>query len=94
MEMRVPYFLGVISYSIYLIHNPLRPIESEAARWMLGANIARWEAVVFAIAGTISVVPLAWIAYRIVEKPGRSFVRRLFTTATSARYAPAPGRTP
>ena len=94
MEMRVPYFLGVISYSIYLIHNPLRPIESEALQWMLGANIARWEAVMFAIAGTISVVPFAWIAYRIVEKPGRSFVRRLFATAAGARYATAPGRMP
>lgn len=94
MEMRVPYFLGVISYSIYLIHNPLRPIESEAVQWMLGANIARWEAIVFAIVGTISVVPFAWIAYRIVEKPGRSFVRRLFTTAATPAMRTAPGRTP
>jgi peptidoglycan/LPS O-acetylase OafA/YrhL len=94
MEMRLPYFLGVISYSIYLIHNPLRPIESEAAQWMLGPNIARWEAAAFAVFGTMSVVPFAWIAYRLVEKPGRSFVRRLFATANRARYATAPGRAP
>ena len=92
MEMRLPYFLGVISYSIYLIHNPLRPVESAVTQWMLGPNIAQWKAVAFAIVGTISVTPLAWIAYHLVEKPGRRVVRRLLTTANGARYATLPGR--
>ena len=81
--MRLPHFLGLISYSIYLIHNPMRPVESQIAQWMLGPDIPRWEAIAFAAAGTISVVPVAWIAFCLVERPGRRFVRG------SLRLAPA-----
>jgi peptidoglycan/LPS O-acetylase OafA/YrhL len=84
MEMRVPYFLGVVSYSIYLVHNPLRPIESEAVLWLLGAKLPRWEAVAFAVAGTISVVPFAWIAFCLIEKPGRRFVRQALAAVPSS----------
>jgi peptidoglycan/LPS O-acetylase OafA/YrhL len=94
MEMRIPYFLGVISYSIYLIHNPLRPIESEVVQWALGTNLPRWEAVVFAIAGTISVVPFAWAAFELVERPGRSFVRRLIAAKAAAGKGGSQRRSP
>jgi len=90
LEMRVPYFLGVVSYSIYLIHNPLRPIDRMIAQALLGSVLPRWEAIAFALAGTIGVVPVAWVAYVAIEKPGRSFVRRLFATARRARYTAAP----
>ena len=90
MEMRLPYFLGVVSYSIYLIHNPLRPIDRIIAVALLGPTVPRWQAIAFALAGTIGVVPIAWLAYVLVERPGRSFVRRLFATVTRARYAVAP----
>jgi peptidoglycan/LPS O-acetylase OafA/YrhL len=90
LEMRVPYFLGVVSYSIYLIHNPLRPIDRMIAQALLGSVVPRWEAIAFALAGTIGVVPVAWVAYVAIEKPGRSFVRRWFTTVRRARYTAAP----
>ena len=86
LEMRLPYFLGMISYSIYLIHNPLRPLGREVVQSMLGSSIARWEAIVFAIGGTIIVIPFAWVAFHLVEKPGRSFVRRLFAGVGAPRY--------
>jgi peptidoglycan/LPS O-acetylase OafA/YrhL len=86
MEMRLPYFLGVVSYSIYLIHNPLRPMESEMAQWILGPDIAPWEAVAFAIAGTISVVPFAWITFHLIEKPSRHAIRQLFAVVDRLHY--------
>jgi peptidoglycan/LPS O-acetylase OafA/YrhL len=90
METRLPYFLGLVSYSIYLIHNPLRPIYRMIAQALLGPVVPRWEAIAFALVGTIGVVPVAWIAYVAIEKPGRSVVRRLFATRGGARYTAAP----
>ena len=87
LEMRLPYFLGMISYSIYLIHNPLRPLERGAVEWMLGPDIPRWEAVTFAIGGAISVIPCAWLAFRLVERPGRSFFRRIFAGAAPHSFS-------
>jgi peptidoglycan/LPS O-acetylase OafA/YrhL len=78
LETRLPYFLGVVSYSIYLIHNPLRPIDRMVAQALLGPVVPRWEAIAFALVGTIGVVPIAWLAYVGVERPGRSFVRQIF----------------
>ena len=73
----VPYFLGVISYSIYLIHSPFRPVELELVRWLHPAPLSLPQALGFALAGSVSIIPVAWLAYRWVERPGRSLVRRL-----------------
>jgi peptidoglycan/LPS O-acetylase OafA/YrhL len=72
---RVSYHLGVVSYSIYLVHplfNPAR-LESIAARYM--GNIAHPLTL-------IAVILLSWglacVLYRFVEMPGRLYVQRIF----------------
>ena len=77
LSSSVPYFLGVISYSIYLIHSPFRPVELELVRWLHPAPLSLAMALAFALVGSVSIVPFAWLAYRHVERPGRSLVRRI-----------------
>lgn len=77
MGGRVIYFLGVISYSVYLVHEAFRPIWLEVVQSLYSAPLTAPAALVFALAGSLSVIPFAWIAYRLVERPGRSVVRRL-----------------
>ena len=81
LSTRVPYFLGVVSYSIYLIHNMFRPVELELVRWLHPALLSLPQALAFALVGSLSVIPFSWLAFRFVERPGRNIVRRLFAGA-------------
>jgi peptidoglycan/LPS O-acetylase OafA/YrhL len=72
---RIPYFLGVISFSIYLLHSILRPLELEIVRALHPAPLSGAVALLFALVGSLTVIPFAWLAYVCVERPGRAFVR-------------------
>jgi peptidoglycan/LPS O-acetylase OafA/YrhL len=74
---RVPYFLGEISFSIYLIHDPLRPLALELLRFIHPAPLAASPALGFALLASLLVIPPAWVAYVTVERPGRRVVRGL-----------------
>jgi peptidoglycan/LPS O-acetylase OafA/YrhL len=71
----LPYFLGVISFSIYLLHNLLRPLELEWLRALHPAALGLVPALGVALLGGLSVIPFAWLAYVAVERPGRRWVR-------------------
>ncbi|HTN12754.1 MAG TPA: acyltransferase [Acetobacteraceae bacterium] len=73
----LPYFLGVISYSIYLIHAPFRPIELGLVQLLHPEPIGPVAALMLAAAGSISVIPFAWLTYTWVERPARTAIRRL-----------------
>jgi peptidoglycan/LPS O-acetylase OafA/YrhL len=77
MAMRLPYFLGEVSFSIYLIHDPCRPVALELLRAIHPVPLGAIPALVFALVCSLLVVPLAWIAYLTVERPGRRAVRGL-----------------
>jgi peptidoglycan/LPS O-acetylase OafA/YrhL len=77
MSTRVPYFLGEVSFSIYLIHDPCRPLALEMLRFIHPAPLAMAPALGFAFLSSLLVIPLAWVAYITVERPGRRAVRRL-----------------
>lgn len=70
------HFLGVISYSIYLIHSPLRPLAILAFTDLHPQPVGPVAALAFALAGSLAVIPLAWLTYRFIEHPGRAVVRR------------------
>lgn len=74
---RVPYFLGVVSFSIYLLHNLFRPLELAILQALHPAPLSGPAALLFAFVGSLTVIPFAWLAYVTVERPGRGFVRRL-----------------
>lgn len=81
---RPVHWLGIISYSIYLVHPylvlPKRELEGLAQAWLpafgadLVASVASYAALLFA----------SWTAFRFIEEPGRRCVNRL-TNAWSMR---------
>ena len=77
MSARLPHFLGVVSYSLYLIHGPFRPVELMALRALHPLPLGPAGALAFAFAGSLSVVPFAWLTYRLIEQPGRRFAQKL-----------------
>ena len=94
LAARPLHFLGVVSYSIYLIHFPLGPLAETLAQRLLEANASAAAAIAFAFIATAAVVPCAWLAFEIIERPGRDFVRRLFSTAPSAASIRRPQEAP
>jgi len=81
---RIPYFLGVISFSIYLLHNMFRPFELLVLKALHPAPLATPAALAFALVGSLTVIPFAWLAYVTVERPGRSVVRGLLAAPRQA----------
>jgi peptidoglycan/LPS O-acetylase OafA/YrhL len=71
LESPVVHYLGVVSYSIYLVHIPLiLTLRTLAAHFGLPALVANLAG----IALTFVVAPLT---YRYIELPGRNLIRRL-----------------
>jgi len=79
LTTRIPYFLGVVSYSLYLIHSPFRPVELALVRLVHPSPLSYGYALLFAAAGSLSIIPFAWLAYEFVEKPGRTLGRLLLS---------------
>jgi peptidoglycan/LPS O-acetylase OafA/YrhL len=75
LEMRWAYFLGVISFSIYLLHNPMRPIWLELIRFAHPEPMSMFLALVVAFVCSLSVISFAWLAYVVIERPGRRIIR-------------------
>ena len=78
LQWRFFYFLGVVSYALYLLHSPFRPIELSMVKAVTSSPLEPVAALGFAVVGSFSVVPFAWAAHVIVERPGRRMVRALF----------------
>jgi peptidoglycan/LPS O-acetylase OafA/YrhL len=72
----IPYFLGLISFSIYLIHEPCRRLAVFLFTAVHPASVGPAAALGFAFAGSLAVIPLAWVTYLGVERPGRRIIRR------------------
>jgi peptidoglycan/LPS O-acetylase OafA/YrhL len=81
---RIPYFLGVISFSIYLLHGIFRPSKLEFVRVVHPAPLSSAAARLFALIGSLTVITFAWLAYVCVERPGRAFVRGLLILPSRA----------
>jgi len=77
MSSRIPYFFGVISFSIYLVHHLFRRPELELLQYFWPKPVAPAFALAFAFAGSVSVIPVAVLAYRHVERPGRTAINLL-----------------
>ena len=87
------HFLGVVSFSTYLLHQLFRPTELALLRAMHPEPLGLPGALMFALAGSFSVLPFAWVAYRGIERPGRMFVQQAFGRRAAPAVAPlAPGR--
>jgi peptidoglycan/LPS O-acetylase OafA/YrhL len=60
-------WLGVISYSLYLLHQPLMELAFEDMRPWLGSTVIGGFG--FGIAIAIPLLLLAWLSYRWLERP-------------------------
>ncbi len=73
-----PFMLaGALSYSIYLIHDLLGGV----LRWVNGQVTARGlnhAQTYSASVGIILTFGLAWMAYKLIETPGRTWLRKVF----------------
>lgn len=76
-------FLGEISYSLYLVHWPMREIVQAAVGFE--NPLALWATLLLAALG----VPVAWLLWRLVEQPGREGA--LFARARPRRSLLAAG---
>lgn len=79
----LPYFLGVISFSVYLVHEPFRPLGVLFFNAIHTGPATAAEALVFAFVGSIVVIPFAWLTYIMIERPGRRLVRGWARTVAS-----------
>lgn len=77
LRVRPLMFLGTISYSLYLLHNPFRAPELWLLQHASGGTVGPAAALLFAAGGAASIVPFAWLAYLTVERPGRTLLRQL-----------------
>lgn len=73
----IPYFLGTISFSIYLVHHMFRAPELALLRHFFPNPVPPAAALAFAVLGVLSVLPAAALAYYTVERPGRNAMNRL-----------------
>jgi peptidoglycan/LPS O-acetylase OafA/YrhL len=74
---RLVYHLGLISYSIYLIHSLFITFAERSSRH-LGNNETAY--VLCVLASFAAIWLLSYLSYRFVELPGRQFVIGLFGT--------------
>ncbi len=85
MASRWPYFLGVVSYSIYLVHSPLRFAEFAFLRSLHPGSMNVPTALAVAALGSLTTIPLAWVAYRWIERPGRDVFRRILRPSRAGK---------
>ncbi|GAA3746758.1 acyltransferase family protein [Terriglobus aquaticus] len=84
LTSRPLYFLGEISYSVYLVHGLIAPWVIDLAAYLPSHHVGhpRLVAAAFGIAAT-SLVSVA--AYRWIEVPGRRWGRKFFEPARANR---------
>jgi peptidoglycan/LPS O-acetylase OafA/YrhL len=83
---KLVYHLGIISYSIYLIH-PLFVTFAERSSRHFGSTVTAYAICVLVSFAVIWL--LSYLSYRFVEIPGRQFVTGLFITKAKAAAAGA-----
>ena len=73
---RVPHRLGVLSYSIYLLHIALLESRHQVSLWAAKLGLPGAGRVGFGVTFCLTLLA-AEVAYRCIEKPGRTAIRRL-----------------
>jgi peptidoglycan/LPS O-acetylase OafA/YrhL len=76
-------WLGVVSYSVYLLHHPLLRFLNALAGDLRGLPLA--ARIALAVAYVSLVLGLSWLTYRFVEAPTQRLGRRLIIRARSPR---------
>jgi peptidoglycan/LPS O-acetylase OafA/YrhL len=70
------HYLGVLSYSLYLVHDLLGGLMAWTHRYAHAHGLAHAQTYA-AVLGIALTFPIAACAYKVIELPGRRFLRRL-----------------
>lgn len=84
----IPYFLGEISFSLYLVTDPFRWPAEQIVKALHPAPIGPHLAMAIAAGCSLLMILPAWITYSLVEKPSRTALRSLLTGRLKARQVP------
>lgn len=79
------HFLGVISYSIYLIHNAFRPAALALLQAWHPQPLSAPPALLFALLASLAVIPFAWLTYRWIELPSRVWLLQHLQTPSAGQ---------
>ncbi|WP_432929818.1 acyltransferase family protein [Microbispora sp. CA-135349] len=85
-------WLGLISYSVYLVHHPLLKYLNVLAG-DLRSLTPTWRAAV-ALGYLVALLALSWLTYRFVEAPAQALGRRVSRRRSSSPPSPARRDTP
>ena len=88
MSHAVLFFLGEVSFSVYLLHDPLRSFCSYVIGTVSPDRLSGPTALALAFVLSWTIIPIAWVAYVTVERPGRQVIRRLTTGFKKPAVAP------
>jgi len=69
------HFLGVISFSLYLVHEAFRPVALLLLQRVAPQPVGVPVAFGLTLVCSLLVIPFAWATYAAVERPGRAYVR-------------------
>lgn len=78
LNWRLLQFLGTISYSLYLIHNPITGAVFRIGKWM-GADGVAGQTTTWIIS-TMACIAVAYAFWLIVERPSMMLSRTLFSS--------------
>lgn len=67
LSARIFQFLGAISYSLYLVHNPATGATFRAGYALLGHSI--WSEVICWIGAIAASIGFAWVTWFLIERP-------------------------
>ncbi|WP_413732925.1 acyltransferase family protein [Sodalis sp. RH20] len=78
LSIRPIYWLGELSFAIYMIHDVMIYFIVALARWLAAKGVTEHTAMlIFTLLFGFIVIGLSQIAYSYIEKPARKWTRRL-----------------
>ena len=86
----IPYFLGEISYSLYLVTDPFRWPAVAIVKALHPAPVPPHMAMALAAMFTLLMIAPSWVTYSLVERPGRQALRSLLSRRASRQPLAAP----
>jgi peptidoglycan/LPS O-acetylase OafA/YrhL len=94
LDSALTRFLGRISYSFYLTHYLILYLTTLLVQQWTGLDaVKRWPLPIMALTAVISVAiaaPLAWVLFRVIEKPFTLLGRRIVSDSPSRAPATSP----
>jgi peptidoglycan/LPS O-acetylase OafA/YrhL len=93
MSLRFPYFLGQISFSLYLVTDPFRWPLQQLIHALHPAPLPPLMAMACAAGSAFLMILPAWISYTLVERPGRSALRGILAGRAKSAAAAVSSQT-